>query len=280
MDRQDLAAVAVGLGTFLLGALAADGQTPSPVPEWEYAAGVALLPYVDSTGAPRTWDLTIGGAAELAPSVPGDSRYRVNPYPFFDLRYRTLAFASVMEGLGINLLYRKGMRAGVALTYDLGRDAGRDDRLHDLGDVNWAPEIKLFAEYVLFPVVLRADVRRALGGYDGVVADLGAYAPVLALRRLTVLVGPSVTYESSHYQQSYYGISTEQASKTGFPDFTPANNLIGNIRVGTTVEYDLTRHFALEAQVGVERFVGSVTASPLVRSDYQEIVGTYFTYEF
>ena len=47
-----------------------------------------------------------------------------------------------------------------------------------LSDIDPTPEAKLFWEVVLFPVVLRADIRRAMGGYNGWAGDFSAYMPI------------------------------------------------------------------------------------------------------
>ena len=62
-----------------------------------------------------------------------------------NVRYKDLWFASVGEGLGVNLLHGDHYRGGLAITYDLGRLEENDiSHLHGLGDINRAPAVKAF----------------------------------------------------------------------------------------------------------------------------------------
>jgi hypothetical protein len=124
------------------------------------------------------WRFVLGAAVVSEPLYDGARPYRVEPGPVIDIRYRDIAFASVGEGLGVNILRGENYRAGVAIGYDLGRPVSEaPNHLYGLGDISAAPFIKLFAGYVIskeVPIDLRVDVRRIVGGAGGLLGDAAA----------------------------------------------------------------------------------------------------------
>src|SRR5262249_44830833 len=148
--------------------------------------------YFLGTNPPR-WDTSVGLSAEVLPKYDGSKQYRVLPGPEFDTRFGNLAFLSLGEGLGVNAFHDKTYRIGAALTYDLGRSRHTSYYTARLKSVRPSPELKGFAEWVLFPVILRVDVRRSLGGYNGWAGDFSAYLPLGGSERFFVFAGPSLT---------------------------------------------------------------------------------------
>ena len=84
-------------------------QTPSPLGEWQYSAGVPLQKLFNP--AVPAWQISVGAAMTLQPRYAGSDRYRVMGGPNFDVRYRDLFFLSTGEGLGANVLRGPNWRA-------------------------------------------------------------------------------------------------------------------------------------------------------------------------
>src|SRR6185312_140681 len=188
-------------------------QTPSPLANWQYSVGEVLVKF----GGPLPdWRVTVGAGAEMAPIYEGSKRYDATPSAVIDVRYKDIAFLSDGEGLGVNVLRGRTYRAGVAIGYDLGRDHHVQHRLTGTGNVGVAPEAKLFAEYFLLPFVYRIDIRRGLGGHDGVIGDLGMYVPLPLAKNAYLFTGPSITFADTRYMRAYFGISPAQASRSQF----------------------------------------------------------------
>ena len=76
------------------GARDASAQTPSPLGEWQYSAGVPLRKLYEPNIS--TWDISMGAAMTLQPRYAAD-RYRVMGGPTIDIRYRDLFFLSTGE---------------------------------------------------------------------------------------------------------------------------------------------------------------------------------------
>ncbi|HUZ72568.1 MAG TPA: MipA/OmpV family protein [Stellaceae bacterium] len=260
----------------LLWAATAAAQTPTPFNYWQNAAGIVLAPL---GGPVPDWRASVGIGMAVLPLYEGSSRYRAVPAPSFDIRYKDIAFASSGDGVGVNILHGKTYRAGIAVGYDLGRDEDVSGRLRGLGNVEGAPEVRLFAEGVVLPFVLTADLRRALGGNEGLIGDIGAYVPVVARNDLIVFLGPSVTFADDRYMQSYFGISSAQAAAAQFPVYH-AQAGFKNFGVGASAIYFFSDHWFLDGDLSLERLVDSAGNSPIVQDRNQFAASLIMGYQF
>jgi outer membrane scaffolding protein for murein synthesis (MipA/OmpV family) len=267
----------LGALLILIGA-AASAQTPSPFPYWQDAAGIVLSPMA---GPIPDWRVTVGGGAAVIPLYEVADHYRIVPSPAFDIRYRDIAFVSSGDGLGVNLLRGDTYRAGIAVGYDVGRNAHLSGRLNGLGNVGAAPEVRLFGELAILPFIASADLRRALGGHDGVIGDLGLYLPVVGQENLVVFVGPTITFANERYMNAYFGVDTAQAqgSSAHFPVYR-ANGGLKSAGFGVTTVYHFAENWFLNADLAFERLADSAGNSPIVQDRNQFGISIVAGYEF
>ncbi|MDG3439778.1 MipA/OmpV family protein [Nitrospirillum amazonense] len=255
----------------------AQAQTPSPLSEWQYSAGVLLRSKFENPLP--TWDVSVGAATSLQPRYVGSSEYHVQPGINLDVRYKDIAFFSMGEGLGVNLLRGENFRAGVALGFDVGRDQDDSSQLHGLGDISPAPEAKVFAEYTIFPVVLRTAVRRGFGGNNGWVGDVSAYLPVAGSERFFVFVGPTATYANSSYMRRYFGINPNQSIRSGYRQFTPGSGF-SSAGFGSSAVWFWTEHWFMTADGAYQRLLGDAADSPITRAHSQLTLNLSVAYRF
>lgn len=238
----------------------AQAQTPSTLPEWTYSAGqllrTSMMPSIP------TWSVFAGLSGAYSPRYDGADEHRYQGGPTIEVRYKDVAFASTGEGLGVNILRDKKYRAGLAMVFDLGRRAIDSNHTNGLGNVNTAPELKAFGEYLVFPVVLRADARRAIGGHNGWIADLSAYMPVYGTEKLFVFVGPSVTFADDRYMKAYFGVSPEQSANSGYPTYA-AHAGLKSVNAGGSATWMITDHWLINGIAGGQRLLGDAADSPL-----------------
>lgn len=263
--------ISLGLG------LSAPVRADMPIAEWQYSAGQVLQGYFQQP-VPEWQGLASAGPA-LVPSYEGSSAYRALPGLTLEMRYRDLAFASTAEGLGVNLLRGRRYRAGLAAGFDLGRDEDDDPRLRGLGDLDPAAELKLFGEYVLFPVVLRADLRRNLGSGGGWSADLAAYLPVVGSERYFVFLGPSMTLSDGEAMHRSFGVSPEQAARSQFPAYQAGGGL-RSAGFGLSATWFLDERWFLNGTGGLQYLLGAAADSPLSRSDRQYALSVMLGYRW
>ncbi|WP_061169702.1 MipA/OmpV family protein [Caballeronia hypogeia] len=248
--------------------LAGRAQTPSPLNEWQYSAGVPLEKLFEANRA--DWEVRIGVGTAFRPRYDGSDRYHALVGPSLDIRYKDLAFWSTGEGIGMNVLQGENWRVSVAGVYDLGR-RGHDDpsRLNGLGNINPAPELKLAADYVVskgFPLVLRAAITRSFGGSNGWIADLGAYMPMPGSSKTFFwFAGPSVTFADSTYMNSWFGVNATQAAASGYPEYD-AHAGLKSAGVGVTLVWFIDKHWFMTADGALKRLLGSAANSPITQT--------------
>jgi outer membrane scaffolding protein for murein synthesis (MipA/OmpV family) len=256
---------AVLLCAMALGPSPVFSQTPAPLQEWQYSAGIVLVRMFEPNLP--DWRVQVGLAAEPRPAYEGARHYRTLAGPVIDVRYRDIYFASVGEGIGVNLVRGENYRAGIAVGYDLGRRESDDlNHLKGLGNIQVAPVLKVFGSYVVskdFPLVLRADVRRYVGGADGWVGDVEAYLPLPgSSKKFVMFAGPSVTFADRRHMQTTFGVNDSQALASGYPVFA-AHGGMNAAGFGFTATWIISTRWLLNTNIAVNRLLGSARDSPI-----------------
>ena len=225
------------------------------------------------------WRITLGVTGAVMPKYEGADTYQVTPGGVVDIRYRDIAFFSVGEGLGVNLLRGDTYRAGVALSYDLGRNDNDDSRICGLGDIDPAPEVKLFGQVFIMPVVLAIDIRRGIGGHDGWIGDLGIYMPLIGTDSFVAFAGPSITLADQDYMDAYFGVSPGQAANSRLPRFQ-ADAGFKNANFGATAICFISDNWLIIADAAVEQMLGDAARSPVTQSRTQFTFDLSIAYTF
>jgi outer membrane scaffolding protein for murein synthesis (MipA/OmpV family) len=275
-----LVAVAIGGIAGLPGA--ASAQTPSPLGEWQYAAGIALQK-MWQPDVPD-WQARVGAATSFQPRYEGSQRYHIMAGPSVDVRYKDLFFLSSGEGFGANFAQGPNWRASIEAVYDLGRRAHDDPQeLNGLGNINAAPGVKLSGEYVVsrnFPLVLRADIRRYFGGSNGWVGDLGAYLPMPgSTQKFFWFAGPNVTFADSTYMNSWFGVNQNQAAHSQYPQYH-ASAGFKSVGFGVSIVWLFDKHWFATADGAFEQLVGSAGDSPVTQRKANGVLDVSLNYRF
>jgi outer membrane scaffolding protein for murein synthesis (MipA/OmpV family) len=249
-------------------------QTPSPLQEWQYPGGTILEKIFDPNLA--DWRVVLGAAVASEPRYDGARPYRISPGPVIVILYKDIAFASVGEGLGVNILHGDKYRVGVSIGYDLGRPMSDDyAHLHGLGDITPAPVVKVFGSYVVskeFPLVLRADVRRIVGGADGLLGDLEAFMPLPGSSKTFVMfAGPSITFSNRQYMRKVFGISAAQAAASEYPVYEAHGGSMA-AGLGFSASRFMTPHWLINTDLAWNRLRGSASDSPITQSPIQGVI--------
>lgn len=278
-------------GLSALAALAAAGvrdaaaQTPSPLGEWQYSTGISLEKLYDppSPTSPD-WQISVGAAMTLQPRYPGADRYRVLGGPNVDIRYRDLFFLSTGEGLGANVLQGPNWRVSLSVGYDLGRRSADDlGHLNGLDNINAAPVMKLSADYVIskdFPLVLRADVRRSIGGANGWVGDFSAYMPLPGSNEhFFWFAGPTVSFADSRYMNGWFGVNPAAAARSGLPAYSSGAGL-KSVGGGVTMVWFVNKHWFVTMDGAVEQLVGRAARSPITQQSTNGVFDMSINYQF
>ncbi|CAB3763221.1 hypothetical protein LMG29542_04540 [Paraburkholderia humisilvae] len=263
------------------GALA---QTPSPLGEWQYSAGVPLEKMFEPPEERTNWETRVGAGMTFEPRYDGSSRYHILAGPSLDIRYKDLAFLSTGEGLGVNVLQGDNWRTSIAAVYDLGRRAHDDPQhLNGLGNINPAPEIKLAAEYVIskdFPLTFRTAITRSIGGSNGWIADVGAYMPMPGSSdSFFWFAGPSVSFADSTYMNSWFGVNPAQSAASGLRQYDASAGL-KSAGFGITMIWFVNKHWFVTADGAIKRLLGSAAASPVIQTKTNGVCDISLNYQF
>ena len=266
----------------LFGPGAAVGQTPSPLQEWQYPGGI-ILEHLFEPETPR-WQSMVGVASSAEPVYDGSHAYRIDGGPVINIRYRDLAFFSVGEGIGVNLIHARHFRAGIAVGYDIGRRVSSDyAHLHGLGNINPAAVPKAFAEWAIsrhFPLILRTDIRRVVRGGDGYVGDVEAYMPLPgSSRRFVMFAGPTYTFADRRHMQTLYGVTPAQALSSGYPVLTAGGGSAAK-GVGFSATLFITHHWLMNLDAAQSRLLGSASGSPIIQRRTQRALDLATAYQW
>jgi outer membrane scaffolding protein for murein synthesis (MipA/OmpV family) len=268
------------LASVALQSSSTQAQTPSPLPEWQYSAGQPLRVYAQWGKLP-IWEANIGPSANFQPKYDGSSNYHLRPGLTLDIRYSDVAFLSDGEGLGYNILRGKNHRAGLAITYDLGRHERDDSNLRGMDSLRPAPELKAFAEYLFFPVTVRGDIRHGFGGYNGWIGDFSVYLPVAGSEKYKYFVffGPSITVADQDYLQAYFGVTPEQSVRSGYPVYRTGGGL-KEVSLGVNATWFFYKQYFVNFTSGGNRYLDNAAHSPLTHEKLQGVADLSLGYDF
>ena len=269
-------ATLLGFGILLFSA-SGFSEDATALPEWELSAGVPLLAHSGET--PPTWDFTALISAEARPRYAGAPSYRIQSLPLFDLRYQDIAFISAIEGIGVNILRSPTHRIGIALNYDAGRSPHDAPALTNLADIRAAPEAKIFVDYVMFPIVLRADLRQSIGGAPGLIADAAVYAPIFSSDQLVIFSGLSLTWASRRSMNAHFGVSAREALAAGLAPYE-TNAGLRSFGFGNDLTWTFTNHWLLNAALSIQTLAPDAYRSPIVQTRGEPAASVALGYTF
>ncbi len=254
-------------GAALLACGAAVAQTET-VAEAEPAAGEP----------PRRWAVAVGAVGSVGPEFAGASRVGTNLQPGLALRWGRVSLASrsafavrgegstAQGGLRVELVRSDRWRSSLGLRWDSGRDEDSSPELEGLGDVRGTLRARVSLGYRLdggwrSNLALTTDLLGRAGGWQ---AELGGGRDWRLTGATSLGAGLTLGYGGRRWQQTYYGITPEQAARTGYAVYTPGAGLRDlTLSLGGRTEFG--GGWALFYGASVSRLIGPSAASPLVR---------------
>jgi outer membrane protein len=152
-----------------------------------------------------------------------------------------------------------------------------------LGDVNWAIEVGIFAEYWATDWFrTRVELRRGFIGQNGYIADLSSDFVAPLGNQWSVSGGPRLRLATAAALQPYFGVDATQSVASGLPIFTPKTGL-ESVGAGGQVKYQWNSKWASRIYVEYQRLVGDAGDSPIVTqrgSPNQVTAGVGLSYSF
>ena len=213
------------------------------------------------------WTVTLGAEGREEPLFQGSSRERLRPYPIFAVRrYGTPEpFRGPRDGLDAALIDERNFQMGPVGQFVWSqREQANSPAVRSLGNVPWAAEVGIFAQYWWVPWLrTRTEVRQGFNGHHGIVSDITTDAVVPVSPQLTLSAGPRLTLATTPAVSPYFNITPAQAVRSGLPIYDTKGG-IRSYGAGAQARYLWTPQWATHVFVEYERLGGEPADSPLV----------------
>lgn len=244
------------------------------------------------------WQIQLGVGGFYSPNFVGSKDYQLQVGPNIEVRYKDRFFISVIDGAGFDLIKTNSFRVGPVVKFQQQRRengkstfmiAGkRSTALLGMGNVDGTIEAGGYIRYQSGPFSANAEVRKGIGGHDGVIAELGLryttpFAGMsIAGRPIILSIGPGATIVDTKYEATYFSIDAGQSSRTGLARFDAKGGL-QSYGINAVVVVPISAKLSAALIGGFDRLSGDAAKSPLVRergSRNQKMLGLGLTYRF
>jgi MipA family protein len=233
------------------------------------------------------WKFILGGGVINGARYPG-SRYNfTRGLPLISVNYGRFFFGAVPgggtpAGAGAYLLHTEHWAVGVNIGGDFRkpRRATDDPILRGWGDIPGTVRGGMFASYTRDWLSVRGSISDDMGGHhEGVSASLAVEAKYHATQRLTLSIGPEVTWVNDQYARTFFGIDAAQSAIAGVAPYR-ARSGINTVSGSAGATYLLTDHWSLGAHVSYGKLQGDAAESPVTTDKTQRVYGAFFMYRF
>jgi MipA family protein len=230
-------------------------------------AGAAVLTVSSPAAAQDDSDfrVRIGLGGQLEPEFIGSDDIELGPLWDLDLARGAdpFPFEAPDDSFGIRLFSEGGFTAGPAANVEWKRK--ESDVGAPVGKVKTTIEVGGFAEYQASETIrLRADVRKGLGGHEGLVGSFGVDRIWRDGDRYVFSIGPRVLFSNDRFQRAYFGVNSAAALASGLPAYRPDGGVYAVAAV-SGLSYQFSPSWGAFGFARYERLVGDAAKSPIVR---------------
>jgi MipA family protein len=128
--------------------------------------------------------------------------------------------------------------------------------------------------------VLSADLRQDVGdGHGGMVGDVGLMYSIPLSSSLIGSFGPKVTWADDKYMQSYFGVSSAQATRSGLPQHD-ASAGVKSYGVTSSLSYAVSDNWGVTGTIGYAHLADGLANSPVVQDRQQIMSAIFIAYQF
>ena len=231
------------------------------------SVGIALLAVSAPAIAQDENDLRVrvGLGAEIKPEFIGSDDVELGPLWDVDIARGAdpFRFEAPDDSFGIRLFSERGFSAGPAANVEWKRK--ESDVGAPVGKVKTTVEVGGFAEYLVSESIrVRADLRKGIGGHDGLVGAIGADYISRDGDRYVFSIGPRVLFSNARFQRAYFGVDSGAALASGLPAFRPDGGVYA-VAAASGLSYQFSPRWGAFGFARYERLVGDAAKSPIVR---------------
>lgn len=218
-------------------------------------------------------ELYVGLAVASTPDYTGsdETDFRVLPYfevynlYGFDFRPFALTYDFIDKEIGEGL-WAKRIRVGALAAYDFGRDESDAAELDGLGDLDGGLRAGGYTQIRFGPVGLRIEGGQdIIDGHGGTQFDFnfGTRIPVGQGTLTATLVS---RWGSEDYNQSYFGITEDQAITSQFEAYTADSGIFSN-GASLLLSHPVTEKWNGTALLTYQKYTGDAEDSPIITAD-------------
>ena len=219
-------------------------------------------------------EILVGAAILSSPDYIGADDTDLRLLPYIEVRnfkgFDFLPLAVTYDvynwetGTGI---WDKDFRIGGRLAYEVGRDEDDADELAGLGDLDGSALLGAYAAGRYGPIGFRIEGGQdVISGSDGGQIDASIGSRFTFPNSGTLTAGYTVSWGTQDFNQSYFGITADQAANSQFNQFDIGNGIISN---GFTalLAYPLSDQWEATAFASHQVYTDRIEASPIISAD-------------
>lgn len=228
----------------------------------------------------RDWSGRVGGLGIYKPQYEGSDKYEKKVFPLLEANWRDLVFLNARTGLGAYLWKGYGMKVGLSLGYNLGRDEDSSADLRGLGDIDGGATANVLFTGKLGAASFNARYEQQVTGTStGFLVNLGLGYDWKMTETFSLMPSVRTSYASADYLEAYFSITPQQSTRSGMPvyhagaGFKSAGGLL-------TAVYNFSPPWGIHVGAGYERLIGDAAGSPLVKDKDQYTAATGLFYRF
>ena len=226
------------------------------------------------------------GAERSNRSMFGDVSDKPRWSPTFEANYKKgRFFAGTQSGIGYNLVQEGGFHAFVAAGADPGRKDGdrkHSPRLVGMGKIDGTALAIVGVGYSALDGLIKlnathmASAKRSYGSQTVINSALAF--PIWG-DKLGGFVNLAATHADRNHAQSYYGVTTAQAARSGSREYTARAGWIScDLSLG--LNHQIDKHWSASASIGRHELRESAALSPLFATKKSTVGAASVTYRF
>ncbi len=230
------------------------------------------------------WRVLAGVGVINMPRYPGSRFDYTRAVPVVSVRHGRFFLGGAEEGagpgIGAYFVRTERWTAGAIVGGDVRkpRYQADDPVLQGWGDIPGGVRGGLFGSYSQEWLTLHAVVT-AGAHHQGVLASLYPELEFHPLNRLTLSVGPQVSWANDPYMMTFFGINTAQSRIAGRAPYS-AKSGVEMVSVKAGARYRLTDHWVMAVNLNAGRLQGDAANSPVTTDKTVRTIAALALYAF
>lgn len=249
---------------------------------------VSLLLFACTASVHAEDALTLGAGLAATPRYSGSHEMRGTPVLVVDYQLANGFYASTIRGLGygtgfgaLRLNAALGMRGKRSDDDSNGIGGSGSSELRGMGEVKSSATLNLGAHYSIFQGLdFSASTALPISHREnGKTAGFELSGTLHADERDKVTLSLGASLADSKYMQTYYGVTSAQAARTGFKAYKPAAGLY-EAKFTFGWEHRIDQRWAITGMLGSSTLVRDAANSPVTRRTTAPTAAVFASYRY